>query len=153
MTLGNLLNPSEVHLLFELGLKDEMCRMPFTRFRKEVSERLASRAQRARCSVARVQLGLSSTVQLVWAARKEGKSPWLGRIHWGRGGSALRAEDPAPHCVPREAGPWEMGVGEGHHPLEPTSRLPGETSRSPRRQGRAYLSVGSESTAPGPDAA
>ena len=153
MTLGNLLNPSEVHLLFELGRKDEMCRMPFTRFRKEVSERLASRAQRARCSVARVQLGLSSTVQLVWAARKEGKSPWLGRIHWGRGGSALRAEDPAPHCVPREAGPWEMGVGEGHHPLEPTSRLPGETSRSPRRQGRAYLSVGSESTAPGPDAA
>ena len=70
MTLGNLLSPSEVHLLFELGLKDEMCRMPFTGFRKEVSERLASRAQRSRCSVARVQLGLSSTVQLIWAERK-----------------------------------------------------------------------------------
>ena len=34
MTLGNLLNPSEVHLPFELGLKDEICRMPFKGFGK-----------------------------------------------------------------------------------------------------------------------
>ena len=116
MTLGNLLNPSEVHLLFELGLKDEMCRMPFAGFWNEVSERLASRAQCSRCSVAKVQLELSSTVQLVWAARREGKSPWLGRIHWGKGDSGLRAEDPAAHRVPSEAGPWETGASEVHRP-------------------------------------
>ena len=152
MTLGNLLSPSEVHLLFELGLKDEMCRMPFTGFWKEVSERLASRAQRSRCSVARVQLGLSSTVQLIWAERKgkalglEGSTGEEGAVD-----SVLRTQR---HTVSRgrqALGRWERV--RSTTPLEPTSQLPGETSRSPRRQGRASLSVGSESTAPRADAA
>lgn len=51
VTLGDLLNTSELHFLFELGPKDEMCRMVFTGFWREFSERLASRARPSRCSI------------------------------------------------------------------------------------------------------
>lgn len=65
--------------------------------------------------------------------------------------SELRTQCHTVYRARRAPGRWERVRSTA--PLEPTSQLPGETSRSPRRQGRASLSVGSESTAPGPDAA
>lgn len=63
----------------------------------------------------RVQLGLSSTVRLVWAARREGKALGLEGSTGEEGAvdSELRTQC---HTVSRRRSPWEMGAVRVHCP-------------------------------------